>query len=869
MNFGEKISNEILNSSEFNELFLKAVEIYTVELLGKSTNTYFTHNDLNKYCRFADVLSNVSSPFSRNKAYHLISLLFFKYKEERVFKETAFAVLSKLGLFAVCDNIDFFSQPIILPFDRTVENETKRTIQRINGSDKLFTDKQYQLFSEIINANYYSFSAPTSMGKSFLIKRFIEDSISSTNKPNIVVIVPTRALINQFSIELKDELSHQFEENNYKIFTNSNVSKNLIADSITKYLFILTPERLLSYLSIQENPQIDLLFVDEAHKLGANDERSITEYTAIDTALYKFPNLKIYFASPIIANPGTFLELFEKNAKFSFETQESPVAHNLYYIDYVEKKFEYHIDKYSKILNNNFFDTNQTIENAIFNIGKNFDSNLIYCGSRAETLKNAKYFFDNLILEEIDIPEVNSAIRKIKVYIHNDYYPAKFLKKGIAFHHGRLPQIVRNIIEDLYRNKHIKFIFCTSTLLEGINMPTRNIFIMPDSKFKFLQNESNKSIENSNRKINFWNLAGRAGRYTKELSGNIFCFNSLEKKWENKDLFVKESINLSITIEDRINRRVEKIERMLENGPINHNEEERIIEFVVNILRIDKRKYVDQLDKSRLLKQFIEKNQNKIIELVNSKANELTEIPLSVLCANQSLNLKIQSDLYFKIKQNPNLHLLPTPDYDNILEILKKFFDYYNWPLYEKEFVSDKPDENGKIDEKKKLKRMQYLMNKWINGVPLNLIIEKSIDDHVAKRRKIRINYSEYVLFDRTNDFHINVLINDTIEYIEKVLRFKLEKYFNHYHQVLLSFIDETSVGMSWATYLEYGTKIPEVIAIQNYGLSRHTANTIFKNHRHCLLIDGNGTLTEINKSKLLREIDSNTVEYDEIEKIL
>lgn len=74
--------------------------------------------------------------------------------------------------------------------------------------------------------------------------------------------------------------------------------------------------------------------------------------------------------------------------------------------------------------------------------------------------------------------------------------------------------------------KSIDYLFCTSTLLEGVNLPAKNIFI--------LSNAIGSTKFNS---IDFWNLAGRAGRLTKELSGNIICLRYIDQgnKWKNPE----------------------------------------------------------------------------------------------------------------------------------------------------------------------------------------------------------------------------------------------------------------------------------------------------------------------------------------------
>lgn len=115
--------------------------------------------------------------------------------------------------------------------------------------------------------------------------------------------------------------------------------------------------------------------------------------------------------------------------------------------------------------------------------------------------------------------------------MHKDYFLIDCLKKGVAFHFGRLPQRIRQRIENLFEEKVIDYMFCTSTLLEGVNLPAKNIFIFSNA------------IGNSKfSDVDFWNLAGRAGRLSKELSGNIICVRIEDKKnrWDtpHKDLEV-------------------------------------------------------------------------------------------------------------------------------------------------------------------------------------------------------------------------------------------------------------------------------------------------------------------------------------------
>ncbi|MBJ4525202.1 histidine kinase, partial [Salmonella enterica subsp. enterica serovar Typhimurium] len=121
-------------------------------------------------------------------------------------------------------------------------------------------------------------------------------------------------------------------------------------------------------------------------------------------------------------------------------------------------------------------------------------------------------------------------------FIHKDFSLPHLLKYGIAYHHGNLPAFIRKRIEFLYANKKIKYIFCTSTLLEGVNLPTKNVFIYPFGK----------ANSNNGFSLDFWNLAGRAGRYKNELTGNIICIGNEENSWDEFETSVANKDQIEI-----------------------------------------------------------------------------------------------------------------------------------------------------------------------------------------------------------------------------------------------------------------------------------------------------------------------------------
>lgn len=90
---------------------------------------------------------------------------------------------------------------MLFHFRSDLENEAKKSAQTFSNT-YIFTDAQFDIYTDMLKSPYYSFSGPTSLGKSFILKRYIEEIIQNSTS-NIVILVPTRALISQFSLEIK------------------------------------------------------------------------------------------------------------------------------------------------------------------------------------------------------------------------------------------------------------------------------------------------------------------------------------------------------------------------------------------------------------------------------------------------------------------------------------------------------------------------------------------------------------------------------------------------------------------------------------------------------------------------------------------
>ena len=523
MTWLETMVNRALNDPYLNELTRKLELKYAHNFLYQKDDIVLTEKEFDDVLRFADILSRSSEAEGRNKAYKIISLLYDAYKDDIQFQYYANSILTKLGNFASL-NIAVGNSETVDTLETALEKEIKKVYQKVPFNDLVFTDPQYQLFEAMKDSNHFSFSGPTSFGKSFIMDAFIQYIITERHGiDNIVILVPTRALINQVTARLKKTITDE----NYKVLAHP-VVPAIYKNRMLKYVFVFTPERLISYLGEKENPVINYMFVDEAHKIIAEkDSRSPLYYHAILLAERK--SIKLYFASPNIPNADVFLQLFEKSVDEQMIIRESPVSQNRFFVDYVEGNGRMFTETGEDIV---FDDLGKREHGYVSKLLRKLGcdcKNIVYCNTVADTIDFALQFSKNL--PEQNDPRIDSLIELIKTYVHKEYFLIDCLKKGVAFHFGRLPQRIRERIEKLFEEKVIDYMFCTSTLLEGVNLPAKNIFIFSNA------------IGNSKfSDVDFWNLAGRAGRLSKELSGNIICVRIEDKKnrWDtpHKDLEV-------------------------------------------------------------------------------------------------------------------------------------------------------------------------------------------------------------------------------------------------------------------------------------------------------------------------------------------
>lgn len=845
----QKMSKKAFEDVYLKKLLHKLEENYSKRLYCDDFQLTINDKEINHLLRFSDILCRSEDSQHRNLSLKIISLLqeINEISNMEYFRIIATNVLVKLG--------NFPSMPIIIDSEQYLKIDEIRNdyiiknLAQRSPLDKLFTDAQYTVFEEMKRRNHYSFSGSTSFGKSFIFEAFTKYIIKAHNEiDNIAFIVPTKALINQVSQRLK-EITREF---GYKVITTPIIPK-VFLNQDNRYVFVFTPERLISYFMDVNNPQIDYLMVDEAHKLlSKKDTRTPLLYHSL--VLAKRKSVNIYFASPNIPNADVFLKMINNSTEESQSIIESPVAQNRFFIDTISDK-SFMISEFGNdMLFPKFNFSDDKIENlkiVLRTFSKNRQS-IIYCNTVDKTIQTAIRFAN--YLDDADLPQIDEVIELIDEKVHSQYFLKKCLKKGVAYHFGGIPEEIKGRIENLYRQGLINFLFCTSTLLEGVNLPAKNIFILSE-------NIGNGKMTD----IDFWNLAGRAGRLSKDISGNIFCVNLFDQKGYWKD--TKDGINILRNkqikevepqiLSKRNDNLYKNISNYIEGKDYTNkglsNEQKKIIEMYGNVLL-----FQDSINSDSVLKdKFIDNNTDSISLL--KKTRTTLKVPSEILATSIGINVANQN----RIATSDTPQLPKTTRYEDCLRVLNILYNQYKWQ------ETESGGRNPMIKNKNQLKYYATLMESWINSKPLKILIQKTIDFYYnnGNERNIYIRQEDgrmqEIKFDMQNEVHINKLINDVVGDLENVLRFKIKNYVSNYQALLKNKNDSDQGIIDWESYIEYGTTDSRTIEIQNLGFPRNLAIFLKNNYLNAFQKDEKGKLYDVDEMFLLENIDKEKYRFD------
>ena len=97
-------------------------------------------------------------------------------------------------------------------------------------------------------------------------------------------------------------------------------------------------------------------------------------------------------------------------------------------------------------------------------------------GKAVETLIQLLELTGGPVPAHFTTPETRS-VQVATEWLGSDHDVTRLLRRGIAVHHGQLPDAVKSAMETDFRERRYRVIVATSTLAQGVNLPLRTVII--------------------------------------------------------------------------------------------------------------------------------------------------------------------------------------------------------------------------------------------------------------------------------------------------------------------------------------------------------------------------------------------------------
>lgn len=337
-------------------------------------------------------------------------------------------------------------------------------------SDLVFHREQAKIYQRLLAGDSVVLSAPTSFGKS----KIIDAMIASGRFRNITIIVPTLALIDETRRRLA------VFSRDFKIVTHVSQPPG------DKNIFVLTAERAVVY---ERMPKIDFFVIDEFYKIDPG-EREDTRAVTLSQAFYKLRKggAQFYLLGPNIDRVP--LEAEKEFGCYFYQTGFGTV-----------------VSEQTRVRRRG-----TDIQRLVGLASELDEPTLIFCRSPSRVNLVARAFVEqDLGIEASDMQPCADWARRTH---HPDWILCKAIVRGIGIHHGRLPRSLAQTMVRAFNEGKLRFLICTSTLIEGVNTKAKNVVIF-----------DNQIASQTIDYFTFNNIKGRSGRMGEHFIGHVYLFH--------------------------------------------------------------------------------------------------------------------------------------------------------------------------------------------------------------------------------------------------------------------------------------------------------------------------------------------------------
>lgn len=362
------------------------------------------------------------------------------------------------------------------------------------SEDYVFHSMQFRIFDLLKAGRNVVLSAPTSMGKSAIV----DSLLGLGHFKRVVLVVPTVALAD----ETRRRLQARFGEV-YQIIHHS--SQECRSERV---VYVLTQERVNERDDIKA---IDLFVIDEFYKLAFQqlkngttdfkDERVIELNIALSKLLKV--SKQFYLTGPFVNSIRGLTELGHDHTFISADFNTVAVDVQTFGV--------------------NPDDDEGKLEMLATIAPQCKGATIVYCKSSRIAGKVAR----ELVRLGYGQPFQSEHIDWVAEEFDPEWDYTYALRNGIGLHFGGLPRALQQYTADRFNAGDLRFLLCTSTIIEGVNTIAKNVVIY-----------DNRNGTRAIDKFTHGNIKGRAGRMGIHFVGKVFCLEDVPQDNLNQEVDV-------------------------------------------------------------------------------------------------------------------------------------------------------------------------------------------------------------------------------------------------------------------------------------------------------------------------------------------
>lgn len=399
-------------------------------------------------------------------------------------------------------------------------------------------------------------------GKSLIAELEVVRFLSRDSSGLCLYVVPTRALASQ----VERELGRRLGDIGLHSVSVAGMGLSLVdvARLFGTRILISTPEKLNSILARKHDEdsawsellspeRVKLIIVDEAHLIGAQDNRGLLLEMLLLRLRNLYPTARIVLQSAVIQNPTVISQWLNEGREWADESaivvDDWAPTDLLYGVLRRDGVIEYENGVEIPVLSGQAARgaTNPPVQLVLQYCLPPGLKTLVFVSTQDRAREIAGLIAAGLpdMEHETLSPGLGQLIATVEkelaamglrlpaddavgqvgeLHVTDEFPLVTYLHKGVAFHHAGLPALVRVGIERAVREGEINVVVATTTLAEGLNLPVSCV-VMADLSFYNPKTQRREPIS----KTLIRNIAGRAGRPYEDTQGEVIIVQPTQR----------------------------------------------------------------------------------------------------------------------------------------------------------------------------------------------------------------------------------------------------------------------------------------------------------------------------------------------------